>query len=246
MAESEERIPHIEDDPGDVQEWLTTFSDLTMLLLVFFILLYSMSVPDEKKISTALQAVTAALGGKETSLATSTISQQEAGVILDQVMMNRQIQLAQQKVFSDVKLLQTKKGLEGLVGANFEDGVITLRAPGDVLFARGEVNLTEKGLMIITEMKDFFIQHPDQTINIRGYTDDQPPPPGSRFKDNWEVSSMRAVNVLRVLMSMGIEPKRLTSTGLADISPLFPNTSEEYRAQNRRVEFVLEKRVFGK
>ncbi|MDQ7834072.1 MAG: flagellar motor protein MotB [Humidesulfovibrio sp.] len=247
MAESEERIPPpIEEDPGDVQEWLTTFSDLTMLLLVFFILLYSMSVPDEKKISTALQAVTAALGGKETSMATSTISQQEAGVILDQVMMNRQIQLAQQKVFSDVKLLQTKKGLEGLVGANFEDGVITLRAPGDVLFARGEVNLTEKGLMIIAEMKDFFIQHPDQTINIRGYTDDQPPPPGSRFKDNWEVSSMRAVNVLRVLMSMGIEPKRLTSTGLADISPLFPNTSEEYRAQNRRVEFVLEKRVFGK
>jgi len=247
MAESEERIPPpIEEDPGDVQEWLTTFSDLTMLLLVFFILLYSMSVPDEKKISTALQAVTAALGGKETSMATSTISQQEAGVILDQVMMNRQIQLAQQKVFSDVKLLQTKKGLEGLVGANFEDGVITLRAPGDVLFARGEVNLTEKGLKIMTEMKDFFIQHPDQTINIRGYTDDQPPPPGSRFKDNWEVSSMRAVNVLRVLMSMGIEPKRLTSTGLADISPLFPNTSEEYRAQNRRVEFVLEKRVFGK
>ncbi len=247
MAESEELIPHlIEDDASDNQEWLTTFSDLTMLLLVFFILLYSMSVPDEKKISSALQAVTAALGGKEAKLATSTISKEEAGIILDQVMLNRQIQIAQQKVFSDVKLLQTKKGLEGLVGANFEDGVITLRAPGDVLFARGDVNLTDKGRAIITEMKDFFIQHADQTINIRGYTDDQPPPAGSRFKDNWEVSSMRAVNVLRLLMSMGIEPKRLTSTGLADLNPLFPNTNEEYRAKNRRVEFVLEKRVFGK
>ncbi|MDP3427693.1 MAG: flagellar motor protein MotB [Humidesulfovibrio sp.] len=247
MAESEELIPQtIEEEPGDVQEWLTTFTDLTMLLLVFFILLYSMSVPDEKKISTMLQAVTAALSGKETKLATSTISQQEAGIILDQVMMNRQIQIAQQKVFSDVKLLQTKKGLEGLVGANFEDGIITLRAPGDVLFARGEVNLSDRGRAIISEMKDFFIQHADQTINIRGYTDDQPPPGTSRFKDNWEVSSMRAVNVLRLLMSMGIEPKRLTSTGLADLNPLFPNTSEEYRAQNRRVEFVLEKRVYGK
>lgn len=247
MADNEElNLLTEEPDSPDDQEWLTTFSDLTMLLLVFFILLYSMSVPDEKKISTMLQAVTAALQGKETKLATSTISQQEAGIILDQVMMNRQIQLAQQKVFSDVKLLQTKKGLEGLVGANFEDGVITLRAPGDVLFARGDVALTEKGRAIITEMKDFFIQHADQTINIRGYTDDQPPPGGSRFRDNWEVSSMRAVNVLRLLMSMGIEPKRLTSTGLADLSPLFPNTSEEYRAQNRRVEFVLEKRVYGK
>jgi chemotaxis protein MotB len=246
MADDDDLIIQEPEEEGDSVEWLMTFSDLTMLMLVFFIMLFAMSVPDEKRITSALQAVTAALGGKETSLATSTISQQEAGVILDQVMLNRQIQVAQQKVFSDVKLLQTKKGLEGLVGANFEDGVITLRAPGDVLFARGDVNLTEKGREIITEMKDFFIQHADQTINIRGYTDDQPPPAGSRFKDNWEVSSMRAVNVLRILMSLGIEPKRLTSTGLADLSPLFPNTSEEYRAQNRRVEFVLEKRVSGK
>jgi len=247
MAETEIELPQVVDEEtSDGQEWLTTFSDLTMLLLVFFILLYSMSVPDEKKISTMLQAVTAALSGKESKLATSTISHEEAGIILDQVMLNRQIQIAQQKVFSDVKLLQTKKGLEGLVGANFEDGIITIRAPGDVLFARGDVVLTDKGLAIISEMKDFFIQHPDQTINIRGYTDDQPPPGGSRFKDNWEVSSMRAVNVLRVLMSMGIKSNRLTSTGLADLNPLFPNTSEEYRAQNRRVEFVLEKRVYGK
>ncbi len=247
MADDNELIPLSEDEgEADSQEWLITFSDLTMLMLVFFILLYAMSTPDTQKMSSALQAVTAALGGKESKLATSSISKEDAGIILDQVMLNRQMQLAQQKVFSDVKLLQTKKGLEGLVGANFEDGIITLRAPGDVLFARGDVVLTEKGRAIIAEMKDFFIQHADQTINIRGYTDDQPPPAGSRFRDNWEVSSMRAVNVLRVLMQMGIEPKRLTSTGLADLNPLFPNTSEEYRAQNRRVEFVLEKRVFGK
>ncbi|MBA4356942.1 MAG: flagellar motor protein MotB [Desulfovibrio sp.] len=247
MADDNELIPLSEDEgEADSQEWLITFSDLTMLMLVFFILLYAMSTPDTQKMSSALQAVTAALGGKESKLTTSSISKEDAGIILDQVMLNRQMQLAQQKVFSDVKLLQTKKGLEGLVGANFEDGIITLRAPGDVLFARGDVVLTEKGRAIIAEMKDFFIQHADQTINIRGYTDDQPPPAGSRFRDNWEVSSMRAVNVLRVLMQMGIEPKRLTSTGLADLNPLFPNTSEEYRAQNRRVEFVLEKRVFGK
>jgi len=186
------------------------------------------------------------LEAKENKLATSTISREEAGIILDQVMMNKQILAAQQKVFSDVKLLQTKKGLEGLVGAYFEDGLITLRAPGDVLFARGDVNLTEKGKEIIVEMKDFFIQHPDQTINIKGFTDDSVPPAGSRFKDNWEISSMRAVNVLRILMQMGIEPKRLTSTGLADLSPLYPNTTDENRAKNRRVEFVLEKRVMGK
>lgn len=235
-----------DEEESDSVEWLMTFSDLTMLLLVFFIMLFAMSTPDLTKVTNALQAVTQALSGKESKLATSTISREEAGVLLDQVLLNKQIQIAQQKVFSDVKLLQTKKGLEGLVGANFEDGVITIRAPGDVLFASGEVTLTPKGREVIEALKDFFTQHPDQTINIRGYTDDRMPAAGSRFRDNWEVSSLRAVNVLRLLMEMGIEPKRLTSTGLADINPLFPNTTDEYRAQNRRVEFVLEKRVTGK
>lgn len=244
MADDYERPE--EEEEGDSVEWLMTFSDLTMLMLVFFIMLFAMSTPDTSKIQSTLQSVTAALGGKETSLATSTISREEAGIILDKVLLNKQIQIAQQKVFSDVKYLQTKKGLEGLVGANFEDGIITIRPPGDVLFAPGEVTLTAKGREVIEAMKDFFTQHPDQTINIRGYTDDRLPGTGSRFRDNWEVSSLRAVNVLRLLMDMGIEPKRLTSTGLADLNPLFPNTSEEYRAQNRRVEFVLEKRVTGK
>ncbi|GAB6125570.1 OmpA/MotB family protein [Humidesulfovibrio idahonensis] len=238
----------IHEDPEEEvnMDWLFTFADMIMLMFATFVLLYAMSSPDSKKVDSALQSVAAALGGKESKLATSTISREEAGVILDQVMMQKQILIAQQKVFSDVKYLQTKKGLEGLVGANFEDGVITIRAPGDVLFARGEVTLTEKGKAIIMEMKDFFTQHPDQTINIRGFTDDQLPGAGSRFRDNWEVSSLRAVNVLRLLMQMGIEPKRLTSTGLADLNPLYPNTTDEYRAQNRRVEFVLEKRVSGK
>lgn len=244
MSEDYERIE--EEDTSDNAEWLITFTDLVMLLLVFFIMLYAMSTPDPQKVTNALQAVTQALSGKESKLATSTITREEAGVLLDQVLLNKQIQIAQQKVFSDVKYLQTKKGLEGLVGANFEDGIITIRAPGDVLFASGEVTLTPKGREVIEALKDFFAQHPDQTINIRGYTDDRLPTAGSRFRDNWEVSSLRAVNVLRLLMDMGIEPKRLTSTGLADINPLFPNTSEEYRAQNRRVEFVLEKRVTGK
>jgi len=244
MADDYERID--DEEESDSLEWLTTFSDLTMLMLVFFILLYAMSTPDAHKIESTLQSVTKALGGKADQLATSTISREEAGVILDQVMMQKQIQIAQKKVFSDVKYLQTKKGLEGLIGANFEDGVITIRAPGDVLFAKGEVNLSDKGREVILAMKDFFAQHPDQTINIRGYTDDMQPVSGSRFRDNWEVSSLRAVNVLRLLMQMGVESKRLTSTGLADMNPLFPNTTDEYRAQNRRVEFILEKRVMGK
>lgn len=239
-----ESNPYQDDD--DSNEWLTTFADLSMLLLVFFILLYSMSTLDTEKFSETFSSVTKALQGKMDKVSTSRITREEAGVLIDQAMMRRQIIESQRKVFAEVKTLQTNKGVEGVVSANFEDGVITLRVPGDVMFASGQVSLSPKGIEILQTLKNFFIQHKDQNIKVIGYTDNLQPGPGSRFKDNWEISALRAVNVLRELLAMKIEPTRLTATGLAYLNPIYPNTTDEYRARNRRVEFVLEKRVMGK
>ncbi|MBN2139395.1 MAG: flagellar motor protein MotB [Desulfovibrionaceae bacterium] len=247
MSEEYEDISFLaeEEEEEESKDWLTTFADLCMLLLVFFVLLYSMSTLDVDKFSETFTSVTRALQGKMEKIATHKITREEAGVLLDQAIMRRQIIESQRKVFADVKTLQTKKGVEGLVSANFEDGLITLRVPGDVLFPPGQVDLTPMGRLLVGELKNFFIQHPDQTINIIGYTDDVNPSAGSRFRDNWEISALRAVNVLRFLVEMGIRPNRLMATGLADLKPLFPNSTDEYRAKNRRVEFVLEKRVTG-
>jgi chemotaxis protein MotB len=132
-----------------------------------------------------------------------------------------------------------------VVGAHFDKGIITLRVPSDVMFAPGQVELTTQGVAVLRDLKDLLIKHADQRINIRGFTDDVRPSGNSRFKDNWEISAMRSVNVLRVLMSLGMEPTRLTATGLADLEPLFPNNSTENRARNRRIEITLEKRVGG-
>ena len=235
-----------DDDEEEGNEWLTTFADLSMLLLVFFVLLYSMSTLDTQKFSDTFSSVTQALQGKMDKISTRKITREEAGVLIDQAMMRRQIIESQRKVFAEVKTLQTKKGVEGLVSANFEDGVITIRVPGDVMFQSGQITLTPKGIGLVNSLKDFFIQHKDQNIKIIGYTDNVRPGKGSRFLDNWEISALRAVNVLRELLNMGLESTRLTATGLAYLNPLYPNTSEEYRSKNRRVEFVLEKRVSGK
>ncbi|WP_319466257.1 flagellar motor protein MotB [uncultured Pseudodesulfovibrio sp.] len=242
----EDYQPHkLQEEDDSDSAWLTTFADLSMLLLVFFVLLYSMSTLDTEKFSETFSSVTQALQGQMDKISTSRITQEEAGVLIDQVMMRRQIIESQRKVFAEVKTLQTKKGVEGLVSANFEDGVITIRVPGDVMFRSGQINLTPKGVQIITTLKNFFIQHKDQTIKIIGYTDNVRPSSKSRFKDNWEISALRAVSVLRQLLKMGIESTRLTATGLAYLNPIYPNTTNEYRAKNRRVEFVLEKRVMG-
>ena len=228
--------------PEETNEWIVTFADISMLLLTFFILLFSMSSIDPVKFTDSFLAVRKALGQKKDELMTARVKTEEAA-ILDTVRMQKQLIESQRKVFSDVRTFITKKGIEGVVGAVLEEGTITLRVPGDALFPSGEVELTERGRAVIRTLKDFLTKSVDQRISIRGFTDDVPPSRNSRFKDNWEISSLRAVYVLRYLMQLGIEQNRLTATGLADLEPLYPNNSSENRARNRRVEILLEKQV---
>lgn len=227
---------------AESNDWIVTFADLSMLLLVFFILLFSMSTIDPKKFTDSFLAVKMALGQKDDQIMTARVKSEEAA-ILDTVRMQKQLIEAQRKVFSDVRTFITRKGVEGVVGAVLEEGKITLRLPGDVLFASGQVELSPRGKQVVKKLKDFLIKVNDQKINIMGFSDDVPPGPNSRFKDNWEISSLRAVYVLRYLMQLGIDQKRLTATGLADLNPLYPNNTSENRQKNRRVELVLEKQV---
>lgn len=230
------------DEKETYDEWITTFADIALLLLVFFILLFSMSNIDEIRFTDSFTSVRQALGAKESEL-TSTAVRRDDAAILETVRLQQQLIEAQRKVYSDVRTYLNRKGLEGVIGAVFDEGKITLRVPGDVLFESGRAELSPEGLAVMDTLREVFIQGKDQSINIRGYTDDVPPRSGSRFNDNWELSALRAVNVLRYFVREGIEPERMSATGLADLNPIFPNNSPENRAKNRRVEFVLEKEV---
>ena len=229
------------EEEGESNAWITTFADMSMLLLVFFILLFSMSSLNDAKFQEAAEAMSEALTGDKTQGGKIRYSQSEEGLILDEVARFRRIQEEQRKVYSDLQTYSGQKGLKGVIGAILDKGIITLRLPSSVLFDSGKVELKPEGKKVLQDLKDFFIRHPDQRINIRGYTDDLPPKRGSRFKDNWEISALRAINVLRYLMSLGIGPERLTATGFADLNPIYPNNSEANRSRNRRVEFILEK-----
>ncbi len=238
-------VPDTEDEEGS-DEWITTFADISLLLLVFFILLFSMSSLDVKKFSDSFTSVRQALGKTEAQQLASRIGIETDGAFVESVLLQKQLIEQQRQVYAEIRTFLNRKGVEGVVGSVFDEGVITLNVPGEVLFAPSQVELTPAGKELIDLLNNIFIQRPDEVINIRGYTDDLPPPRDGRFKDNWEISAMRSVNVLRYLLSKGIEPSRLTATGLADLNPLFPNTSLKNRAKNRRVEFVLEKRISSK
>lgn len=233
-----------DEDIGEAEapsEWLTTLADMSMLLMSFFIMLFSMSSLDVKKFSESFTSVKSALGGKDKAVTMAPISTGDMSVLVEQARLKQRIIGEQRRVYDQFRSFVSSKGLDGVIGATLEAGKITIAFPTGVLFAKDSADLTDEGKARLRTMYEFLVKTSGERINIRGFTDDAPPGAGSRFRDNWEVSSLRAVAVLRYLVSLGMAPNRLTATGLADLEPLYPNDTPDHRARNQRVEFVLER-----
>ncbi|EFL50210.1 OmpA/MotB domain protein [Solidesulfovibrio fructosivorans JJ]] len=241
---SDDEQTGFDDDDEEVEassQWLTTLSDLSMLLMTFFIMLFSMSSLDVKKFTDSFSSVRNALGNKSKAITTGPIATPDMSTLVEQARIRQRIIGEQRRVYDQFRSYVSTKGLDGVVAATLEAGKITIGFPAGVLFPKDGVDLTEEGKQRLRTVYDFLIKTAGERINIRGFTDNQPPGAGSRFRDNWEVSSLRAVAVLRYMVSLGMPPNRLTATGLADLEPLYPNDTPAHRARNQRVEFVLER-----
>lgn len=243
MSSNQNPIEDDEDEEGGAESWLTTFSDVSMLLLCFFVLLLSMSAIDAKKFRESFSSVRDKFGGDAQDSIRFAADPATSQEVQDLVRMRRELVEQQKRTFHEIRTLMVAQGMEGVLNAVLDEGTITLRLPAEALFEPGSEQLTPDGQMVLNNMRAIFLKTREQNINIRGYTDDSAVPAGARFKDNWELSALRAVKVLRDLLAGGIEPVRMTATGLGDLNPLAPNTTPENRALNRRVEFVLERRV---
>lgn len=122
------------------------------------------------------------------------------------------------------------------------DKTVRLILTGDLLFASGQAELTPAAIASLKKLSSV-IQKTPYMINVVGHTDDRPVK-NSRFPSNWELSLARAGRVARFL----IEETKLPATqfsvsGYSSFRPLHPNTSEENRKINRRVEIVLSKEL---
>lgn len=117
---------------------------------------------------------------------------------------------------------------------------LTFRIEDQLLFASGEAELTEAGREVLRTLLPTLERLPGQ-ISVEGHTDSRPIAT-ARFPSNWELSSSRATAVLRYLHEEGIDVERLRAIGYASTRPLADNATERGRAQNRRVELVVQTR----
>ncbi len=245
MADDQLDLDDDDDDSGSSDEWLTTFADMTTLLLTFFILLVSMSTIEKMKFMETVSSVRGQFGGTQMLSTESDADNVEGstGEKTEQTTEDNAITEAQSRTFDEIRSYISRSPASSHVVANYRNGVITLTIPSDALFAPGSETVLPSAEPFLLALREIFLKERQQNINIKGYTDNSPLPPGARFKDNWELSALRAVNILKAMLKGGIEPVRLTATGLGDLEPVAPNTTEENKAKNRRVEFVLQPRL---
>lgn len=107
-----------------------------------------------------------------------------------------------------------------------------------VLFASGEASVSAEGQQALEPLARVFAEFPDLHFMIAGHTDAQPLVKG-KFADNWELSTQRALQVVRVLAAQGAPVLHLAVAGYGATAPADVNDTAEGRAHNRRIEIVL-------
>jgi len=236
--------------------WMVTFADLVTLLLVFFVLLFSMSSIETEKFKSVMSSIQIALNtqttfsipkvDKDISIVEPLNELPQLEITQPQQQQAEEIKEIEeefddsQDFYQDIKTVMHEKQFGEHVLIHREGKRITITVKGALLFDSGDSELIPRSLPIFNTILQLFNQYADYSINIKGHTDDRPINT-PQFPSNWELSAIRATTVLRYFIAQGIEPERMAASGFADLLPIVPNNSEENRSKNRRVEFVLEK-----
>ncbi|MCK4833119.1 MAG: OmpA family protein [Gammaproteobacteria bacterium] len=127
-----------------------------------------------------------------------------------------------------IRLEQSAKGVK-----------VTLAAT--VLFGSGSSELSHSGKVILQRLARALSKRDDIKVIVEGHSDNNTIKGslGKRYKTNWELSSMRSLNVLHYMAENDIAESRLESRAYGSMRPIASNASAQGRAQNRRIEIVI-------
>jgi chemotaxis protein MotB len=118
-------------------------------------------------------------------------------------------------------------------------GRLVLQLPNDVLFDTGQTALKPAGKEALTQIARVLKTVQGRSFQVAGNTDNVPIQT-PRFPSNWELSTERAVEVVKLLISQGADPRALSAAGYGEFDPVASNESVEGRKKNRRIEITLQ------
>ena len=220
--------------PDDINTnaWMDTYADTITLLLTFFILLYSFSTTDNER----LQLIAAALKGEITGIPMKL--ENTPDISLEDIEQGIGEKSPYSILLDKIQEIIDKNALTDSVKVREEDSGVVLQLSENVLFDLGKADLKPESIKVL-DIISTLIPSISNEIMVQGHTDNIPISSGT-YKSNWELSTARAITVLRYFFeTKGFDPTRFSATGYGEYKPLVDNSTEENRAINRRVDILI-------
>ncbi len=222
-------------------DWLMTYADMITLLLCFFAIFLSVSVPKKDVFNQAKEEVLE-------RFASSSFHEMPFDTLTSII---DEYQGQEHRTGDQVDASDTDQG-QGREEVPPGDRLMTIDMPSATLFSSGSAELSNDGKMLLLQVLEKNIKNnsEDYLITVEGHTDDVPIKT-MQFPSNWELSTARAAVVVRFFIDQGIAAQRLRVAGYADSFPKVPNRNAlgiavpANQAENRRVVIKLEKIVKG-
>jgi chemotaxis protein MotB len=230
----------------NLERWLVSYADFITLLFAFFVVMYSVSAINEGKFRTVSESIKAALN--------PVVSPQVTKYRFDIDKFRVRPSILPPIVDKKAKVIQSVKNFskkaEGLgAGRGFSNKVVAVATkngvlitiPDHMLFQSGEAAIHPAAQAVLEDVATVIADSAMdiKEINVQGHTDNIPIHT-LQFPSNWELSSARAVSVVRLLTETYSVPSwKIVASGHGEFRPVAENDTAENRAKNRRVEILL-------
>lgn len=232
------------------ERWLVSYADFITLLFAFFVVMFAVSQVDSKQVGRFTESFSKAVGidlfpqpGRGIMPGASDSPPQEEPDAPKNSALPEELGKLKVALTASQAAAAGAKGKDGKESPLTSVQIITrknelvIRLSDTVLFGSGDDALQERAAEVVTKIAAELVDRPVE-IRVEGHTDDRPIRT-ARYRSNWDLSTARATSVIARLAKEGIAPARLSAAGYGEFHPLAPNTTEDGRRQNRRVDLVV-------
>jgi chemotaxis protein MotB len=227
------------------ESWLIPYSDLLTLLLALFIVLFASSQIDQKKFEQIAHSFNAALTGGTGVLEFQAPMEQEHRPSQPKQQNNNKKELDKQdreelhEVQEKINTYIAKEHLNGKLKTSLTEEGLAITILNDILFDSGSAEVRPQDQQLAKEISQLLVMNPPRNIIISGHTDNVPIH-NAQFSSNWELSVMRAVNFMKLLLeNPKLDPRLFSAKGYGEFKPVASNNTPEGRMKNRRVEILI-------
>ncbi|MBB6447348.1 flagellar motor protein MotB [Bacillus benzoevorans] len=230
------------------ETWLLPYSDLLTLLVALFIVLFAMSSVDNDKFQSLSHAFNEELKGgtglleypsplPEGSLESSDKNsekrpEQTSGQYEEQ----QKLGVIQNRVNAYI----AENGLQNSLETSLTNEGLSVTIRDNILFDSGSADIRQENLTTAKEISNLLVMDVPRNIIVSGHTDNVPIK-NAHYRSNWELSVMRAINFMRLLLeNERLNPELFSANGHGEFDPIASNDTAAGRAQNRRVEILIQ------